>query len=155
LGAFGGRSDIMAFFDPSRGRPLVPHPGSHNAHPLGMVAGARTLELLTQEVLDQLNTRAERLRQDMTGAFADAGIPAQITGLGSLFGLHLTEQPVRSYRDTLSAQSELRHQIFLGLYNEGVLIDPRGVGNLTTAIGPEQIERFGTALRTVLSRLRG
>jgi glutamate-1-semialdehyde 2,1-aminomutase len=154
LGAFGGRSDIMAMFDPSQGRPAIPHPGSHNANPMGMVAGAATLELLTPQALTQLNSRGESLRQDLTAAFAEAGIPAQITGLGSLFALHLTEQPVRCYRDTLAAQSELRHQIFLGLYNEGVLIDPRGVGNLSTVIGNEETDRFGTALRTVLARLR-
>jgi glutamate-1-semialdehyde 2,1-aminomutase len=154
LGAFGGRSDIMAMFDPSQGRPAIPHPGSHNANPMGMVAGAATLELLTPQALTQLNSRGESLRQDLTAAFAEAGIPAQITGLGSLFALHLTEQPVRCYRDTLAAQSELRHQIFLGLYNEGVLIDPRGVGNLSTVIGNEETDRFGTALRTVLARVR-
>jgi glutamate-1-semialdehyde 2,1-aminomutase len=154
LGAFGGRSDIMSMFDPSRGRPAVPHPGSHNAHPLGMVAGAKTLELLTKEALAQINSRGDTMRQDMTRAFTAAGIPAQITGLGSLFAVHLTEQPVRSYRDTVSAQSALQHQIFLGLFNEGVLIDPRGVGNLSTALGEQEIRRFGATLRAVLSRLR-
>jgi glutamate-1-semialdehyde 2,1-aminomutase len=67
--------------------------------------------------------------------------------------MHLTEQPVRSYRDTLAAQTDLRHQIFLGLYNEGILIDPRGVGNLSTVLGDEEIQQFGLALRRVLSRL--
>ncbi len=155
LGVFGGRSDIMAMFDPSRGRPAVLHPGSHNAHPLGMVAGATTLELLTREVLAQLNSRGGALRQEMSRAFAGAGIPAQITGVGSLFAIHLTEQPVRSYRDTLTAQADRRHQIFLGLVNEGILIDPRGVGSLTTALGEEEVRRFGAALRTVLARHRG
>src|SRR5215210_8664279 len=58
LGAFGGRADIMALFDPSAGRPAIPHPGSHNANPIGMVAGMATLELLTPTILDQLNARA-------------------------------------------------------------------------------------------------
>jgi len=154
LGAFGGRRDIMAMFDPSRGRPAVPHPGSHNANPIGMVAGAATLGLLTPAALDQLNTRGAALRRRMASAYAEAGISAQITGLGSLFAMHLTEAPIRSYRDTLGARNDLRHQVFLGLYNEGVLIDPRGVGNVSTALGDAEIERFTAALTGVLARLK-
>ena len=154
LGAFGGRADIMALFDPSRGRPAIPHPGSYNANPVGMVAGATTLELLTPAVLEQLNRRGQLLRADMASAFAEAGIPAQITGLGSLFAMHLTQRPVRNYRDTLSSRTELRHQIFLGLYNEGILIDPRGVGNLSTALGESEIQELSACLRRVLGRLQ-
>jgi glutamate-1-semialdehyde 2,1-aminomutase len=152
LGAFGGRREIMAMFDPSRGRPAVPHPGSHNANPIGIVAGSATLELLTRPVLDQLNSRAEALRREVGSAFHASEIPVQVTGLGSLFGLHLTDRPVQSYRDTLGTETELRHRIFLGLYNEGILIDPRGVGNLSTAIGDAEIEQFLAALKRVLAR---
>jgi glutamate-1-semialdehyde 2,1-aminomutase len=153
LGAFGGRADIMALFDPSNGRPPIPHPGSHNANPIGMIAGAVTLELLTSLAIDQLNGRGATVRQDLTTAFAEAGIPAQITGLGSLFAIHLTQRPVRSYRDTLGSDTELRHQIFLGLFNEGVQIDPRGVGNVSTAIGQDEMAQFGASTRSVLARL--
>jgi glutamate-1-semialdehyde 2,1-aminomutase len=153
LGAFGGRADVMALFDPSQGKPAIPHPGSYNAHPVSMVAGAATLELLTPAAIECLNQRGQLLREDIQAAYRDAGIPAQITGLGSLFAMHLTPQPVRSYRDTLSNRSELRHQIFLGLYNEGILIDPRGVGTLSTALGDPEIREFSRALRRVLSRI--
>jgi glutamate-1-semialdehyde 2,1-aminomutase len=143
----------MALFDPSNGRPPIPHPGSHNANPIGMIAGAVTLELLTPSAIDELNERGATVRQDLSAAFTEAGIPAQITGLGSLFAIHLTAKPVRSYRDTLGSDTELRHQVFLGLFNEGIQIDPRGVGNVSTAIGPEDIQEFGAAVRSVLGRL--
>jgi glutamate-1-semialdehyde 2,1-aminomutase len=153
LGAFGGRADIMALFDPTHGPPPIPHPGSHNANPIGMVAGAVTLELLTPPAIELLNARGATVRRDLAAAFADAGIAAQITGLGSLFAIHLTRQPVKSYRDTVGSDTELRHQIFLGLFNDGVQIDPRGVGNVSTAIGPDEVSRLGVAVRSVLSRL--
>jgi glutamate-1-semialdehyde 2,1-aminomutase len=153
LGAFGGRANIMAMFDPSAGRPAIPHPGSHNASPMGLVAGLATLELLSPAVLQRLNAQADALRADLAGAFNEVGIPVQITGLGSLFALHLTQHPVRSYRDTLEAKTALRHQIFLGLYNEGILIDPRGVGNLSTVLGDSEIRQLGGAMREVLRRV--
>jgi glutamate-1-semialdehyde 2,1-aminomutase len=153
LGAFGGRADIMALFDPTHGPPPIAHPGSHNANPIGMVAGAVTLELLTPLAIELLNARGRTVRRDLAAAFTDAGIAAQITGLGSLFAIHLTDQPVRSYRDTLGSDTGLRHRIFLGLFNEGVQIDPRGVGNVSTAIGEDEVGRIGVAVRSVLSRL--
>src|SRR5215213_5604659 len=153
LGVFGGRGDIMAMFDPSRGRPQIPHPGSHNANPISLVAGATTLELLTDKAIRLLNLRGESLRQQIRTAFADAGLPAQVTGLGSLFAIHLTSQSVKSYRDTMHAEAELRHRIFLGLFEEGVLIDPRGVGCVSTAIGDAEIDLFVGALRHVLQTL--
>jgi glutamate-1-semialdehyde 2,1-aminomutase len=153
LGVFGGRSDIMAMFDPSSGRPQIPHPGSYNANPVSLVAGATTLDLLTNEAVRLLNLRGEYLRRRIREAFEELGLPAQVTGLGSLFAIHLTPQPVRSYRDTMGADAELRHHVFLGLFKEGVLIDPRGVGCVSTAIGEAEIERFVDALRTVLRTL--
>jgi len=76
-----------------------------------------------------------------------------VTGLGSLFAMHLAPQPVKSYRDTMRGDADLRHRVFLGLFNEGVLIDPRGVGCLSTAIEEPEIERFIGALRAVLRTL--
>ncbi|MDQ4062650.1 MAG: aspartate aminotransferase family protein [Actinomycetota bacterium] len=153
LGVFGGRADVMVMFDPSRGRPQIPHPGSYNANPISLVAGAATLEVLTGEEIRLLNLRGESLRSRMRAAFEDAGIPAQVTGLGSLFAMHLTSRPVRSYRDTMGADADLRHRVFLSLFKEGVLLDPRGVGCLSMAIGEAEIERFVGALRAVLGKL--
>ena len=155
LGVFGGRSDIMAMFDPSRSMPQIPHPGSYNANPISLVAGATTLELFTDEVVQLLNLRGETLRRRIRMAFEDAGVPAQVTGFGSLFAIHLTSQLVKSYRDTMRADANLRHRIFLSLFKEGVLIDPRGVGCISAAIGEAEIDRFVDALRTVLRTLAG
>jgi glutamate-1-semialdehyde 2,1-aminomutase len=152
LGAFGGREEIMAQFDPSRGPPRIPHPGSYNANPVSLAAGLATLELLTRDAVTRLNVAGERVRAELVRAFADAGIPASITGLGSLFGIHLVAAPVRTVGDAERADAALRHRIFLGLYDEGILIDPRGVGTLSTAIGEPEIERFVEGMRAVLSR---
>jgi len=153
LGAFGGREDIMALFDPSRGPPAIPHPGSYNANPVSLAAGLATLELLTRDAISELNRWGDQLRAALQREFDGAGVPASITGLGSLFGMHLTDRQVRTIRDAASGDAGLRHRIFLGLYNEGILLDPRGVGTLSTAIDDRDIERFLAAIRTVLARL--
>ena len=154
LGAFGGREDIMALFDPSRGPPAIPHPGSYNANPVSLAAGLATLEALTRDAVTRLNATGDRVRSGLVRAFADAGIPASITGLGSLFGIHLAEGPVRTIRDAARADAALRHRVFLGLYAEGILIDPRGVGTLSTALGEPEVDALLEGVRVVVSRLR-
>jgi len=149
LGVVGGRSDIMAVFDPSEHAPRVPHPGSYNANPLSLVAGAVSLELLTQGEVDRLNRHGDALRSELSAAFAEAGLAVQVTGLGSLFGIHFVRRPVKSYRDALRSDKDLRHRLFLGLIGEGVLIDPRGTGCLSTALGEGELAAFVRAVRKV------
>jgi len=72
-----------------------------------------------------------------------------------IFGIHFAPRPVRSYRDTLAADRELRERLFLALIAEGILIDPRGAGCLSTATGDAEIDAFARALRRVAPSLRG
>ncbi|HEV2771736.1 MAG TPA: aspartate aminotransferase family protein [Thermoleophilaceae bacterium] len=153
LGVVGGRSDIMAVFDPSEQPPRVPHPGSYNANPLSLAAGAASLELLTQGEVDRLNRHGDTLRSELSVAFAEAGLAVQVTGLGSLFGIHFLPRPVKSYRDALCSDKDRRHRLFLGLIGEGVLIDPRGTGCLSTAIGKEELDELVGAVREVAPSL--
>ncbi len=154
LGAFGGRRDIMALFDPSAGRPAVPHPGSYNANPVSLAAGLASLEALDAAAIAGLNRVGDAVRTACRAIFADAALTAQLTGMGSLFGIHLTVRTVRAWRDTVGADLALRHRLFLALYNEGVLIDPRGVGAPSTAIGMGEVEQLAAALRRIMLRLR-
>jgi glutamate-1-semialdehyde aminotransferase len=55
----------------------------------------------------------------------------------------------------MRADADLRHRIFLSLFKEGVLIDPRGVGCISAAIGEAEIDRFVGALHAVLRTLAG
>jgi glutamate-1-semialdehyde 2,1-aminomutase len=155
LGVFGGRADLMRLFDPSLGRPKVPHPGSFNANPVSLAAGIGTLEMLSASTIELLNRRGALVREALLKCFVAAGVPAQITGLGSLFGIHLTEGPVRTVRDAARGDSVLRHQLFLGLYTAGVLIDPRGVGTLSTVMQDGDIEQFLRTTEGVAAGLGG
>ena len=59
FGAFGGRADLMAAFDPHRGGELT-HGGTFNNNVVTMAGGVAALsELLTADVLDALFGRGE------------------------------------------------------------------------------------------------
>ena len=154
LGVFGGRKDVMALFDPIQGVPPIAHPGSYNANPVSLIAGATTLEQLTPAAYDRLNSLGEALRIKLRALFDRLKVPAQVTGIGSLFAIHFTEGSVRNYRDAFRSNRGLSHQVFLGIINEGVLMDPRGAGCLSTPMTESEIDLFVDALHRVMRCVR-
>ena len=153
VGAFGGRQEIMELYDPTKG-PKVSHAGTFNANPVTMVAGAVTLEHLTPDVYRDLAELTELLRQGIRRVCSDLEVPVQVTGLGSLFGIHFTGQPIVNYRDIAAEDAALRTQVFLGLMNEGILMASNLVGGLSTTLGEEDVNTFVGALQSVLERQR-
>ena len=151
VGAFGGRRDIMGLYDPTAG-PRVAHAGTFNANPATMLAGAATLEQLTPEVYRRLAEVTERLRQGLRAAGRELEVPVQVTGLGSLFGIHFLEGELVGYRDIARADAAFRHEVFLGLMNEGILLAPNLVGAVSTVTGDDEVDVFVDAFRRVLRR---
>jgi glutamate-1-semialdehyde 2,1-aminomutase len=117
-----------------------------------MLAGSVTLDQLTPEVYRQLAELTEELRQGLRRVCDELEVPVQVTGLGSLFGIHFSEGEVRSYRDVAAGNSALRHQVFLGLMNEGFLMASNLVGGLSTEISQTEIDAYLDAFKRVLAR---
>jgi len=153
VGAFGGRKDIMDLYDPTTG-PKVSHAGTFNANPVTMLAGSITLHNLTNDVYDSLSTRTELLKSGIRKICLELEVPVQVTGLGSLFGIHFLDHPIRNYRDIAQGDPILRQQMFWGLMNEGVLVAPNLVGALSTEINESEIDVFLKAFRDVLERVQ-
>ncbi len=151
VGAFGGRRDIMELYDPTNG-PAVSHAGTFNANPLTMLAGAVTMEQLTPEVYRSLAEMTEILKQGTRDVCAEMEVPVQVTGLGSLFGIHFTDREIVNYRDIACGDYDLRDRMFLGLLNEGILMASNLVGSLSTATSEKDVEDFLAAFRKALER---
>ncbi|MCI0903210.1 MAG: aspartate aminotransferase family protein [Chloroflexi bacterium] len=155
IGAFGGSKEIMDLYDPTApGGPRVAHAGTFNANPVTMLAGAATLEQLTPEVYRKLAEMTEYLRAGILAVGAELETPVQVTGLGSLFGIHFTSENLVGYRDIATEDPAFRHQVFLGLLNEGIMMAANLVGAVSTEIGEAEIDAFTAALRRVLERAR-
>ena len=56
--AFGGRREIMDFYDPRKGSAWIIHGGTFNANPVTMAAGVATLNMLTPEAYTRLDAWA-------------------------------------------------------------------------------------------------
>lgn len=77
VGAFGGRADVMALFDPAGPEPLE-HGGTFTANPPTMRAGLAALELLSASEIARVNALGDRLRAGI------AALGFTVNGRGSL-----------------------------------------------------------------------
>ena len=152
VGAFGGRRDIMEFYDPRRGKARISQGGTFNANPATMAAGLATMDALTPEAYARLDALGERLRGGITRFFEGSRRRGQVTGIGSLFCLHWTSEQIVDYRTSRAKDTAMSMKIFLGLLNEGILLTQRGLGAISLAMTEEDIDRFVNALARVLAR---
>jgi glutamate-1-semialdehyde 2,1-aminomutase len=86
--------------------------------------------------------------------FAELEVPAQITGVASLFGIHFTAQEVTNYRSALRGNAEMKSNLFMGLLNEGVLLQTSCAGALNTMTSESEINTLVEAIRRVVQRIR-
>jgi len=60
VGAIGGHKEVMAVFDPSSGKPALPHGGTFSANPVTMRAGLAAMELLDETAFARLDAIGRR-----------------------------------------------------------------------------------------------
>ncbi len=152
VGAFGGRADIMAQFDP-REVGYIGHGGTFNANPITMAAGRATLAEMTPETYDRLAAMGARLKEDLCDLFAELGIAAQVNQVGSLFNIHFTDRPVVNYEAVQAGDRELQQELFIAALNHGIAFTGRGMGCLSTPMGDAELDAFVNAIKVSLEDL--
>ena len=120
VGAFGGRADIMDLLDNTKKSTGFNQSGTFSANPMTMTAGLATLEQLTAEAFEHLNSLGDRLRAGLNELFARKSITARVVGPGSLFGIYFTDADLTNYRSLMRTDADLAHRVFLALLELGV-----------------------------------
>ena len=154
VGAFGGRMDLMDMFDPTQGGATIPHAGTFNANPMTLAAGKVVLEQLTPKCYDRLNSMGNDLRMRIQTVFDELDVSACVTGVGSLFGIHFTNEKIVDYRSMLRGDQDMRKALFMGLVNEGVLLQIVSAGALSTVTTDQDNEVIVNAVRSVVERIK-
>ena len=153
VGAFGGRADIMELFDPTRGAAIA-HAGTFNANPVTMAAGEVVMNHLTPEVYDRMNALGDETRAKLSAVFDEFDVDAQVTGIGSLFGIHFTAEEITDYRSVVRGDQTMRRALFTGLLNEGVLLQTGAAGAMNSLTTSDEIDTLVDATRRVIERVR-
>jgi glutamate-1-semialdehyde 2,1-aminomutase len=153
IGAFGGSDEVMALFSPQQSV-YVSHNGTFNANPVSMIAGGCTLEVYDHEQAARLERLGNRLFEGLRAALETSGVKVQVTGRHSIFSIHPHPEPVEGHADVQKCDRTLRACIHLLFLEAGISIAPRGMFNLSTAMGEHEIDRFVAAFEHVLAEIR-
>jgi len=154
FGAFGGRTDVMAQFDP--GVPgALPHAGTFNNNVMTMSAGIAGLSrLFPPATADALRTRGDDLRDRLNGLCRKAGVAMQLTGFGSVMNVHFTARPVRTPADAAGSDQRLRDLFFFDMVEAGIYLARRGLIALALPIGDAEIEQVVESVSAFIARRR-
>jgi len=149
VGMYGGRRDILESLlaPPYDRKHKVLSSGTFSGNPMVMSACLATLDALESgEVHRTINRLGGEVRDALRAVGRELGIPIQVTGAHSIFGIHFAEKPVYNVRQ--SGHPEWRSDFALVMMAHGVLW-PAGriAGFLSTAHTEEHIVQLLQACR--------
>jgi len=122
VGVYGGRADIMEQVAPLG---AVYQAGTLSGNPLAMAAGVETLTLLqAPRVYDDLEAKGARLETGLREAAAAAGVPAQVSRVGSMLTAFFTATPVTDYATAKTADAKRYGAFFRAMLARGVSLAP-------------------------------
>jgi glutamate-1-semialdehyde 2,1-aminomutase len=157
-GAVAGSGRILDLAMAAPGRKPVSLGGTHSANPLAMTAGRETLKVLLEnpaETFGSLNRLGDYLRNGLRALLDEVGLVGQITGTGSLWGLHFLDEAPNNMRDQAGANTTAARLLSTYLMLEGVLVSaPMHLAFLSTAHTEADADLIVDAHRRSLTRLK-
>ena len=132
VAAIGGSREVMSIIAEGR----YSHSGTYNANVVQCAAVSATMDLLAEPGLyERQRTIGFRLAEGISRLASDAGFPARVEGLGTVFQLWFTEHPIRNWRE---AEKYADEATFTRWWEEmllrGVMFHPSQYENLFVSL---------------------
>jgi glutamate-1-semialdehyde 2,1-aminomutase len=140
VGAFGGREDIMAVFDPRKDGHLA-QSGTFNGNRITMAAGVASLCLLDQQSIDRIDSYGEKLQEGMRKIIEKHHAPMVTTREGSLLNIHFLEEEPFDYVSSISDIDAFMYPFYLMMLNAGIFCAPRGLFVVSTVMTQKEIDK--------------
>ena len=149
-GALAGKAELMDLLDNSEGATLN-QSGTFSGNHITLAAGLATLRALTPAVYRHFDVLRERLVSGLEGVFADAGIQANVFGVGSIVSFDFGERPTRDYRTLAETDRETFELIRMEVLLKGYIV-AAGLGLcLCAPMEIEHMDGFVGAIREALA----
>ena len=149
VGAFGGKKEIMAMYDPREKK--MYHSGTFNGNAVTMAAGLATMTAYDEDAVAHVEALGDAYKAGVEDIYNRLGLGMQILGAGSLYNLLFTNKDVKNYRDVAAAHEELNKVLYLDLLTRGVFNAERGMFCMST---PMTMDDIGFALETLEAAMK-
>ncbi|ETI20665.1 hypothetical protein G647_07007 [Cladophialophora carrionii CBS 160.54] len=165
FGAFGGRRDIMALYDPRNGK--LEHPGTFNNNVFTMKAGIAGCGLLTTEKLDALNGLGEKLTSQVVDVLSNRDIlrDATVPAAPVADEMHAAQHPQRPPKMFVKGVGSLMAVHFAGpdrevlgglfyhhMLEQGIYMAQRGFVALNIMLTDEHVALFVNAVEAFVQK---
>jgi glutamate-1-semialdehyde 2,1-aminomutase len=152
VGAVGGGRKVMGVFDPTDGKPALPHGGTFSANPMTMRAGQVAMALLDEAAFAHLDRIGDKVRAGIDRAFETTGLTGRATGMGSLLRVHFTDREIRDYRSAYARPDEARKlaAFHRALINHGIIAANNGLMALSTPMTEADADEIIAACESAL-----
>jgi glutamate-1-semialdehyde 2,1-aminomutase len=151
VGAYGGRRDVMEMVAPAG--PMY-QAGTLSGNPLAMVAGIKTLEILSRPgAYEHLDAVTGKLINGLLEAARAAGHEVCGGHISGMFGLFFCAGPVASFEDAKAADTAKFGRFHRGMLERGVYLAPSQfeAGFTSLAHTDADVERTLAAAREVFA----
>lgn len=155
VGAIAGRAEVMEVLNPLAAKVRFPHSGTYSANPVTMVAGYTAMRLFEREEVERVNGLAARARTRIAEAIDLAGIPAAVSGAGSMFRIHLKPGPPHDYREAYNGPEQAARIKFVldHLFEAGFLMINSFSGTISTPMTEREVDLLAEAVLQGFRRL--
>jgi glutamate-1-semialdehyde 2,1-aminomutase len=151
-GAFGGRADLMARYDPRHGRGWN-HAGTFNNNACSMAAGCAAMgDVFTPERAAEFLEWSEAFRLSLNDMFAEKSVPMYANGMGSIIAIHFSKVATKKPTDITAGCQSLRPLLHMEMLLEGVLICKRGDFFLSLPMNETHLTKARDALGTFIDK---
>lgn len=153
LAALAGRAALMDHCRPGND---VFFAGTFNAHPVGVAASLKTVEILERpETYKHLYTLGERARAGIEQVAKKHKVEMSSTGFGSVFVPYFMSGPINNYNDLLRNDTKKELEFRRGMIQEGLYMLPVAMkrNHVSLAHTQEDIDRTIQAVDRVLGAL--
>lgn len=156
VGALAGRHAVMEVMNPLADKVLFPQGGTFSANPMTMVAGYTTMQMFDREAVARVNRLADRARAQITEAIQIAGLPACVTGGGSMFRVHLKPEVSGDYRSAYVGVEEAgRIKSLLDyLFDHGIMLINTCSATISTVMTEREIDTLSEVMLNGLRQLK-
>lgn len=156
VGAIAGRSDVMDVMDPSSENLLYPHSGTFSANPISMTAGYVAMQHFDQVAVEKLNDLTNLAKRTIESKIEKVGIPACVSGGGSMIRVHLKPCVPTTYREAFLDKKETKvlKRLLDELYRRGLMMINTCSFTFSTVMGDEEIEVLGQAMEESLRTIK-
>jgi glutamate-1-semialdehyde 2,1-aminomutase len=146
IGAIGGRKDIIEQSSPEVEDQVLIGGGTFSGFPLSMIAGLKTLEILSdsKQEYDRINKEGEQLLNSLNNYFSDNKFPIIAIGHKSIIMLHALSKWIEnpSMQEIFQFKDRKREALLqLALFNKNIS-GLHGLGCISMAHTHENIARI-------------